>query len=249
MTGEACDPAATKRYWCVAAALKTELAAVRALRLSNIILVETGVGPDNARRAIREAVEKQAIGGVIQIGFAGGLSQSLLSGDIVVATAVEGEGAAPIAPDLPERATKTFSGDILCHTGTFVTNDKILATAADKQAIADRRPEGDIACVDMESAPAAGICAERGIPYLGLRAITDTLEEDLPIDLNECRGRDGNIDTMRVMWAAVHHPTTISGLMDLRRRALECAQTLATCVRAIVTAYPSPETLSNATPE
>jgi len=248
MTVETGDSAGTKA-WCVAAALKTELSAVRALRLSDIILLETGVGPDNARRAIREAVDKQAIGGLIQIGFAGGLTQSLLSGDIVVASAVEGEGAAPIAPDLPARAQETFSGDIRCRTGTFVTHDKILATAADKQAIADRRPEGDIACVDMESAPVTGICAERGIPYLGLRAITDTLEEDLPIDLNECRGRDGNIDTMRVMWAAVHHPTTISGLMDLRRRARECAQTLATCVRAIVTAYPTPDTFSNASPE
>jgi adenosylhomocysteine nucleosidase len=240
MTVETGESAGTKA-WCVAAALKTELAAVRALHLKNVLFLETGVGPQNARRAIGETVDKHIIGGIIQIGFAGGLSQSLRPGDIVIAQSVLGKGAAPGAPDLPRRASEVFSGDIRCHAGTFVTCDKILATAGEKQAIAMQYQDGEVACVDMESAPVAAICEEWHIPYIGLRAITDTLDEDLPLDLNECRGRDGNIETMRVMWAAVHHPSTISGLVELRRRARDCANTLAACVSAVVSAFPTPE--------
>ncbi len=237
-----------ERQWCIAAALKSELSAVRALRLQNVILIETGVGLENAERTVRKIGENDAVGGVIHIGFAGSLSHSLALGDVLVANAVDAEVAAPVVLEGTERVRSLLPPEVRSHVGTILTCDRILAKADEKRRFAEPRPADETACVDMESAPIARICTERNLPYVGLRAITDTFDEDLPMDLNECRGRDGNIDTMRVMWSAVHHPSAISGLMELRRRARECSQTLARCVKAFVEANPSPLHLSNDAP-
>lgn len=231
--------------WCVVAALKSELSSVRGLHLRNVTLLETGVGPQNADRTLRAAFDKCPITGIIHVGFAGALSQVLQLGDVVIGKDVSGNDAKSTAWFASAGLSRLFDGDIRAHAGSIVTHDRILASAGEKRAAAAQHAGNTIACVDMESAPVAAICEERRIPYIGLRAITDTLDEELPLDLNECRGRDGNIDTMRVMWAAVHHPSTISGLVELRRRARDCAQTLAACVRTIISAYPTPEAYSN----
>lgn len=247
MTDRAAN-ASQDRQWCVAAALKSELAAVRALRLQNVVLIETGVGPMNAERTVRKVFDNDAVGGIIHIGFAGALSRSLALGDVLVASVVEGEATAPAILEAPERVSSLLPPGVRSYVGTILTRDRILAKAGEKRDLAEQRPADNVACVDMESAPIAHVCMERKIPYVGIRAITDTLDEDLPMDLNECRGRDGNIESMRVMWSAVHHPSAISGLLELRRRARDCSQTLARCVKAFIEASPSPLHLSNGAP-
>lgn len=211
--------------------------------------METGVGPQNADRAIRKIAVERQIGGLIHIGFAGALAPSLHLGDLVLLESVENaEGSQSIATGSAKRIASAIPDESPWHFGVCLTFDHIIATAGEKHAIAKGRPEGEITCVDMESAPVAAFCREQGLPYIGIRAITDTLDEDLPLNLNECRGRDGNIDTMRVMWAAVHHPSAISGLVELRRRSKDCAQALATCVKRILSQYPTPGLYSGTLP-
>lgn len=229
------------RPWCILSALKTESAFLRPLNLPGVHLVETGVGPQNADRTIRKTSTEKQIGGIIHIGFAGALTPALHLGDLVLLESVENaDSSQSIAADSAKRIASAIPDEIHWHSGVCLTHDHIIATASEKHALAKGRPEGEITCVDMESAPVAAFCQEQGLPYIGIRAITDTLEEDLPLNLNECRGRDGNIDTMRVMWAAVHHPSAISGLVELRRRSKDCAQALARCVRSVVHDYPAP---------
>jgi adenosylhomocysteine nucleosidase len=237
------------RLWCILSALKTESAILQPMNLPGVLLAETGIGPQNALRAIRKLVDEKPIGGIIHIGFAGALTTKLHLGDIVLLSSAESiDGVQSVALGSEDKIAKAFSVESRWTSGVCITCDRIIAVANDKRALAELRPEGEITCVDMESAPVAEYCQKQNLPYIGIRAITDALDEDLPLDLNECRGRDGNIDTMRVMWAAVHHPSSIAGLMELRRRAHNCADTLAKCVANVVAAYPTPADFTNAHP-
>jgi hypothetical protein len=86
----------------------------------------------------------------------------------------------------------------------------------------------------MESAAIAAVCAELQLPYLVVRAISDTFDEDLPVDFNRCRDRDGRVNPRRVMQAALFRPRAFKGLIELKRRADLCASNLAAFIRQLL---------------
>jgi nucleoside phosphorylase len=221
-----------------------ELAPLKALNLPNVICLETGVGPRNAERAIRRTIHAARPAAVIHIGLAGALSESLALGDILVADHIDGLRQAGVDRRLLHATSTLKLNGVTIRTGTVFTYDRILATAKEKRALAADLDKGTVACVDMESAVVAGACGESAVPYLAIRCISDAFDEDLPVDLNHCRDRDGNVDTLRVLWAIARHPRSIAGLMELHRRARSCARTLARVVQAVVARVPRPTDLS-----
>ncbi|MCC6699872.1 MAG: hypothetical protein IT365_29890 [Candidatus Hydrogenedentes bacterium] len=231
------DPTSPSLPWCIIAAMHSELSAVKHLKLPHLQYLETGIGPSNAEKAIVSYLGKHTTSCAVHIGYAGALSHALSVGDVVVADAITGAEDCPVDPKLQCVVEALSPSGVRVCRGKVVTLDRILGTAAEKQEAARTYAAGLPACVDMESAPVAKACAAQGVPYVALRCITDTLDDDLPIDFNECRGRDGNIHTMRIMWAAAHHPSSIAGLLEMRRRARDCARNLAEVVRCLHAAY------------
>ncbi|MCC6487698.1 MAG: hypothetical protein IT364_09375 [Candidatus Hydrogenedentes bacterium] len=231
------DPGSSSLPWCVIAAMHSELSAVKHMKLPHLQYLETGIGPSNAAKAIDSYLGKHAISCAVHIGYAGALSPVLSLGEVLVADSIIGAEDCPVDPKLQCVAEALPVKGVYLRRGRVVTLDRILATAAEKQEVARAHSAALPACVDMESAPVAKACAAHGVPYIALRCITDTLNDDLPIDFNECRGRDGNIHTMRIMWAAAHHPSSIAGLIEMRRRARDCARNLAEVVRCLHAAY------------
>jgi adenosylhomocysteine nucleosidase len=96
----------------------------------------------------------------------------------------------------------------------------------------------------MESAAVAEVCGERGLPYVGVRCITDLLNEDLPIDFNRCRGSDGGINTGRVIAALAMRPFAIPGVLRLQRRAADCSRILLEGVTFFLTKVTAPGGIS-----
>lgn len=219
-----------------------EIAAVQRLALPNISYLITGVGTRNAERAALQAISQSSFDALLHIGFAGALSPALAVGDILFANAVAGPHEVRIDLGSPRVAEKTHIGGVNVRVGTFVTRDRVLTTSQDKREVAATLRQGSLGCADMESAPVARICAEHGISYMGLRCITDTLDEDLPLDLNACRDQSGNIATGRVIWALARKPTALPGLMELRRRARNCAAIMARVISELLKPLPSGET-------
>ena len=85
----------------------------------------------------------------------------------------------------------------------------------------------------MESTAIASVCARRGVPFLIARSITDLLNEDLPLDFNQCRDREGRVNSIKVMKAALLKPGSFSGLLELRKRSELCAERMAEFVRKL----------------
>jgi hypothetical protein len=82
----------------------------------------------------------------------------------------------------------------------------------------------------MESAAWARAAAAHDIPFLIIRAVSDTSAEELPGYLAECMDRDGGIRRSAVALRALAHPGSIPTLLRMRRRVADCSQRLAAFV-------------------
>lgn len=235
-TSERAAGAVTRPPVLVIAALRRELAALARAPHPELALLATGEGPRNAAGALRAWLDKHPARAVINIGLAGALSTSLAPGALVIAREVRGHDASFDASASP--LFQTASGLTTVRAGTAITVDEIVCKAADKRRLAEsfnvHQAAWQTAWVDMESVAIAAICDEGRIPYLIVRAISDRFDEDLPLDFNRCRDRDGRVSSRRVVQAALLRPRAFKGLIELKRRADLCADNLASFIRQLL---------------
>jgi adenosylhomocysteine nucleosidase len=222
----------------VVAAEKRELAFLHRRANPDCMFIETGEGVENAERGLRSLLQRHKVRAVVGVGYAGGLSPSLRIGDLVIAREVRGcIQAVPTAELLSAAQGVRVEGAAIC-CGTFITVNEVVGEARRKQRLAAQLGENEIGCVDMESSAIAQVCREEGIPFLIIRCISDVLNEDLPVDFNRCRGRDGRISGLKVVWAALRHPRAFKGLWKLRQRSCLCAEHLALFTERLIRVIP-----------
>jgi len=88
--------------------------------------------------------------------------------------------------------------------------------------------------VEMESAAVAQKAGEWGVPFYSVRAVSDTAFDDLPLDFNQYRDREGRFSRGRIALAAMAHPfTRVPALLRLDNNCRIAAEALgeffATC--------------------
>jgi len=215
----------------VVAALSYELENLRRTNLPEVELLETGEGVVNARKRLEGWFTKNRTRAVLSIGFAGGLSPQLKIGDLVIGRTVRHAGSSD--PFLIECATSITIG-YPSHVAVAVTTDQVVWQAKSKEALASSLEPGEVGFVDMESTAIADVCATRDVPFLIVRYITDAFDEDLPLDFNKYRDEDGRVDPSKVMRAALLKPSSIGGLLELRKRSKLCAARMSEFVEELV---------------
>jgi adenosylhomocysteine nucleosidase len=216
----------------VVAALARELAPLARRSHAGVALIETGEGPRNASRVLRSWLENRSARAVINIGFAGSLSPLLQVGDIVVAREARSStesfnaSASPLF-QVAERIQNARSGIAL-------TVDEIICEAIAKRRLANNFAADEIVWVDMESAAIASVCSSLNVPFLIARSISDTLDEDLPLDFNRCRTGDGRVSARKVIGSLLVRPRALKGLIELQRRSETCAERLAAFITELL---------------
>jgi adenosylhomocysteine nucleosidase len=197
-----------------------------------VVLAATGEGRDRAFRGATELLEAHPAERLIVVGTSGGLSVSLEPGALIVASRVQ-DGGGPESQ--PNAAWYSLALDLGGATGgTVLCSDRILGSAADKRAAAGRLRADEPAVVDLESAAyteAATVC---GIPWLVVRAVCDTADDDLPFDIETCRRLDGTINRLSVVRRAVASPRAIRELWQLRQRVALGSKRLAEFVGRLI---------------
>jgi adenosylhomocysteine nucleosidase len=182
-------------------------------------LIKTGIGCARARDVGETALGSLRPDAVISTGYAGALNQSEI-GELVLANEVVdwngGTSRTRIAADADLlRIARSAAEECLipCFEGTLLTVAKLVCRATDKRALRDT---SGAAAIDMESAVLAKIAGERGIPFLAIRAISDKVGEDLPIDFNLWLVSWGSV---RGMMQVMRHPSCVYGLRKLKLQA------------------------------
>jgi adenosylhomocysteine nucleosidase len=197
------------------------------------IVASTGDGARRAGSGARDVLDRFAAQCMVILGVAGGLSPHLEPGKIVAAREVIEETGKVPPPD------PFYTHRLLRRTGatlaTFVCTRSILCAAREKSEAYARLPWGsEAAAADLETAAFARAAAERGIPYVALRAISDPAEESLPLDFNALRDSEGSVDGRRVALAALARPWLVPSLWHLRTRVSLCSENLARAAGAFL---------------
>ena len=79
----------------------------------------------------------------------------------------------------------------------------------------------------MESGAIHAVCFERGIPCATVRVISDTADEDLPLDFNMLARPDMGLDYGKLIWAIAKPPGKIAVLLRFQKNCKFAANQLA----------------------
>ena len=143
----------------------------------------TGVGKERASTGVRTLLEREAVPeAIVSLGFTGGLRAELGTGDLVVADRLRLEGSeTPIESDarLVGAAMEAASepGSSRRFTGDTLTVSRIICSPEEKAGLA--RSTGACA-LNMEDYWIAREAARKGITFLSVRAVLDTLDQEVP---------------------------------------------------------------------
>jgi len=230
-------------------ALKEEAAPFRKIAAGKpgIFILLTGIGRRNAEKSVREFLAGGAsvpaswlVSGlappelVLTCGFAGGLDPDLRPGEAVFEM--------PLAPSLSPPGEESVSGrtgeglfakllTVGAKPAKFFCADKIATTVAEKKKL---RQETGADAVEMESAAIHAVCRERRIPCATVRVISDTANEDLPLDFNQVSKPDKSLDYGKLLWAIAQSPGSIGALMQLQKKTKFAAERLAEVLTKII---------------
>ena len=182
------------------------------LKGTQTAMVANGPGAKLAGDAVDIVKERESMDALISTGFCGGLVPRLTSCDIFVATEVVG-----VAPALLPASPRSFK------TGKLLSIDRVVCTAREK---ADLGKDGADA-VEMEAGAVARRAKAYDIPFFAVRVITDTSEENFPLDFNQLRSEDGRFSRAKILSAALRKPGTVfPGLIKLNKTTKRAAQAL-----------------------
>jgi len=199
-----------------------------------VVIARSGMGIERAENAARQMIEQYKPDQLLMCGFGGALSHSVAVGDIVVASRLYvTNGGVPPQPAsaLVVRASAIQGGRYKVVSGGLVTSPAVITTSAGKKKLADVYP--DVLVVDMEASGVAAAAFDAGIPWLGVRAISDGADDDLPFDFSEVvNPATGEAAISRVVFMAVTRPWKIPSLIQLGGRAGLAARNLASFVES-----------------
>jgi adenosylhomocysteine nucleosidase len=191
-----------------------------------------GAGGERARHAA-EALARLNVAGLVSFGTIGALAPELESGALLVPEAVLDEDGHVYTADPTWRALLFQKLGRIAYARPVLTVRKPLATAEEKAAAARRTG----ACaVDMESAAVAAVAAERGLPFLCLRAVVDRAAQALPRAALAAVDPYGRVHRSRLFAALLRRPKELAQELEALRRLRE---DFSTALQALKDACPS----------
>lgn len=202
-------------------ALKEEASAFQRLTRDHagLSIRLTGIGKPNAEKAVRNFFTTKVPDFVLTCGFAGGLDPNLAIGTVVFTT----EDQALAASLASARATPA----------RFHCATRIAITIAEKQELR-RTTRADV--VEMESEAIQAVCREFRIPCATVRVISDTANENLPLDFNQLSNPDQSLNFGKLAWAIAKSPGKIPALMQLQKNSRLAAENLARVLVKVIAA-------------
>ena len=208
---------------------------------TSIVLVRTGMGKDCALGVLEAVLKKINPSLVVSIGYAGGLSLKLNVGDLVIADHIlEISQTATCINDhsvgfqqLALLEGLNFPEQIVVHRGTLITVDRVVYDSSLKQELGSRY---NALAVDMETSALVAHTTEKKIPFISIRAISDTVDQSL-VDISSLIDRGGEISKLKSAWYVATHPHTIQNFISLRGQSQKATSNITKTLEVFLRAY------------
>lgn len=173
-----------------------------------------GPGPAPAAEAARTLVG-EGCQALLSFGIAGGLDPALGPGDVVVADQVVAPGGARYPTDAAWRNGLTaLLGGQSALSAPLAGSDRVVMEPAAKGRLFE---ETGAVAVDMESHAVAEVAAAAGVPFLALRAVSDTAAGTVPRSALKGVDRQGRDRPWAVARALLERPRELPALLELKR--------------------------------
>jgi len=192
-----------------------------------ITLVATGMGPANARRAVETLLAREPCERVIVTGLCGALDPGLRIGDLVWPDEV-------LDADTGGTARRPIPH---AHGGRLVSVTRVVASPAAKAELFARHAA---AAVDMETTAVAAVCEAHGIPWLCVRAVSDTADQALPDDIEALVDEHGRLRPWQAVRQLARSPGTLAALAQLARCTRQATEALAAAIPPLLSDLQSP---------
>jgi len=193
--------------------VSAERRALRRLERPGIVLRVGGMGAAAAARA-GAAIAAERPRALLSVGFCGALDPTLRVGDVVAA----------------ERVVDEASGDEFAADGALLAaapgRRGVLVSARHIARTPDDRARLRGTVVDLESAALARAAGAAGVPFLALRAVTDTTRHRLPDFERMAAGGEG-LRPWPMIAHLVTHPSQVPQLARLGPAAARAGRALA----------------------
>jgi adenosylhomocysteine nucleosidase len=181
---------------------------------AEIVATTTGIGTALATSATERLLGLGEFDRVMVVGIAGSVGPSVGIGDIVIPEVVyDGQGGTGYRPAPIDGPTPR---------GSLVTSDDFIV---DPTRLAELIADGVIA-VDMETGSVAAVCADRGIPWSTVRAISDRAE-DGDNEMMTMANADGSPNGKAVARYFARHPGRIPYMLKVARGGMLAANNAA----------------------
>lgn len=201
---------------------------------NEIAVAEAGMGFSNATTAARQLISELRPDLIVSAGFCGGISAELRVGDAVLATGltiVSENGLKEVPVSIPSFSRAFVSCQVAeghrVFAGLFATTTAIMQ----KRRLAALLPaDAPFPVVEMESAAIALLAGENGIPFVGLRTVSDPFDEELGFSLDEFCDERMRIRIHRVLMTVARKPRIIPQLIRLAGNSRVAAASLSQAV-------------------
>lgn len=190
----------------------------------------SGPGSERAFTAARRAISDGA-SALMSWGLAGGLTESVATGTIVVPDLlVSGAGQWQANAAWRQRLLDALGSRFGLSDGPLYTADRVITTLEDKSRLASST--GSVA-VDMESAGVAEAAAEDSIPFVALRVVADGPKDELPDNAAALITPSGRT-RYRGLLGFLFSPRRLKLLVALAGRSRDARQQLEAVMRELV---------------
>ncbi|HTV48815.1 MAG TPA: hypothetical protein VMG59_10275 [Phycisphaerae bacterium] len=196
---------------------------LRATSYENIVIEQIGVRGTNLRDILPRYMHSP-IAGIITAGVAGALSPELDIGDLVIDSA---------SSDTQRVADfmNTMSNSRRVYVGPVHTSKTMISTPEEKKKIFN---ETQAVIVEMENQITRQFASRRNVPWLGIRAVSDTAFDHLPPEVMRFVNKSGNIRPWEVTMGLARRPLLIPQVIRLGKHTGIATQRLSDGIGAIL---------------
>jgi len=188
-----------------------------------VVMVESGVGRDAAARATQALILGHQPQWIISAGYAGGLSERVAQGDILLADEIIDPQGNSLVIDF-KLAPDAVRSMRHVHVGRLLTTDRVIAQAEEKQSLGAQHAA---LAVDIESMGVAEECRREKVRFLSIRIVTDAVNHTLPTDIDYLVKKKSTAGRLGAAAGAIlRRPSSIKDMWQLKEDALVASDRL-----------------------
>jgi adenosylhomocysteine nucleosidase len=204
----------------------------------DLLLVESGMGLKNAAAATEALLGESRPNLLISAGFCGGLAPELRVGDVAVSIGlcvVAGRVVQQIPVEVAAAGRNFIAGQGATGARVFASLFAGTQSIMAKRELAPLLPPGaPYPVVEMESGAIAIVAVENGIPFLGIRTVSDPAYEELGFSLEEFTDHHMRIRPHKVALTILRKPWILPQLIRLARNSRVAADSLSQAVARLL---------------